>query len=152
MKVMNLNKMIKASIIFALGIVLLSGCSLFQTKPRTVAITTPVPEIVHPPLPDSVNLKEVKWTVYNREKLKELLDKNGPVVLFALDTNNYENLAVNMQAINGLVQQYVEAVIHYRIRLPKILEEQGKEQTQEKLEELAKDEGIDVDDIEVKNE
>lgn len=82
--------------IFAL---MLSGCSLFGTKPLVVE-TKPVTRIpLAVPSVDPYKHRKVEWIIItpeNAEKVfAELKKKGHPVVLFALTDKGYQALALN---------------------------------------------------------
>lgn len=106
----------KTALIIIAG-VLLSGC-FGATIPRQADNT----EItyIHPAPPSEMTLREVKWRVFNREELLKYLEENKDteIVLFAVETKGYENLALNMQEIIRYIREQKEIIVYYRTTLP----------------------------------
>jgi hypothetical protein len=95
--------------------VLLAACT---NVPPPVVTNTEVVKIIHPPLPSKVQMREVKWQVYNREQLIKLLDETSStdeeIVIFALTDNGYENLSVNVQELRRYILEQQEIIKYYR--------------------------------------
>lgn len=114
-------------LILLLGIILLTtGCSgvrIFATPPEE-------PIIIHPPPPPAVVMRDVEWTVYNRERLEELLENAAPgeeIVLITLTPRGYENLSLNIADVLRYVREQKEIILYYRRLFPKGLEEETTE-------------------------
>ena len=113
-------------LILLLGIVLLtSGCQgvrIFATPPEE-------PIVIHPPPPPAVVMRDVEWTVYNRERLEELLaeNPNKEIVLITLTPRGYENLSLNIADVLRYVREQKEIILYYRRLFPKGLEEETTE-------------------------
>lgn len=96
----------------------LTGCELFRTKPEIEIQTRLVPITVYQPeRPDGVNLEDVKFHVLTEEnmdeKLAELRQLQGSIVLFAITPKDYENLAWNMQELRRYIRQSGEIILYY---------------------------------------
>lgn len=92
------------------------------------------PIVIHPPVPDQLQLREVKWTVFNRAKLEQLLADypNQEIVLFALSAKGYENLSLNMAEIIRYLKEQKGVIIYYRETFPDApLETEEGEETEE---------------------
>lgn len=96
---------------------LLSGCfhATMPVQTDTIEIT-----YIHPAPPPEMTLREVKWRVFNREELLKYLEENkdAEIALFAVETKDYENLALNMQEIIRYIREQKEIIIYYRETLP----------------------------------
>jgi len=87
-----------------------------QARPievRTVQISKPAPIV---PLVDQLRLKPVTWVVITPEnvdaKFAEIL--SGELVLFALTSEGYEALALNLSDLQTLIRQQKEIIIVYK--------------------------------------
>jgi len=96
----------------------LSGC--FGTKDVGIKADPVQPVVIHPPIPDQLQMREVKWTVFNREKLEKLLADypNQEIVLFALSAKGYENLSLNMGEIIRYLKEQKGVIVYYREEFP----------------------------------
>ena len=96
-----------------------SGCSTFRSEKQIEVITE---EIEKPKLNldavEPLDLKPVKWIVLTRENVEEVftnLEKDGKsVALFALDTDTYEILAVNMEDIKRYILTQKTILVKYK--------------------------------------
>jgi hypothetical protein len=96
---------------------LLSGC--FGSTIKVDA--EPVKELVvgHPAPPPQMVMREVKWTVLNREQLENFLaDNPGEFAFFILTDKGYENLSLNMQEIIRYISEQKEVMLYYRRLFP----------------------------------
>ena len=121
-------------LVISLGFVV-SGCSLFQPRTAPVevkTITLPAP-MYHPPMPLEVNLQDIKWRVLTPEVMEEYLQlvKEGKAPAepyYALSTQGYESLSMNMAELKRYVTNVLAIIEYYR--------EQDKElETEEKPDE-----------------
>ena len=78
------------------------------------------PVVIHPQVPDQLQMREVKWTVFNRAKLEKLLADfpNQEVVLFALSAKGYENLSLNMAEVIRYLKEQKGVILYYRETFP----------------------------------
>lgn len=96
---------------------LVSGCASNQVKPIVIS-AKPVekPELVLPNA-DRIQTRDVKWIVITPDNYEEVfnqLAKEGKqVVLFAVTSDGYENLALNMSDIRAYIQQQQAIIIAY---------------------------------------
>jgi len=76
--------------------------------------------VTHPGPPAQLNMREVKWTLFNREKLEQMLADNPgkEIVLFAIPAKGYENLALNFEEVIGYIEDQKDIIIYYRVLFP----------------------------------
>jgi hypothetical protein len=103
----------------SLLLIALTGCS-FLPKVKTietvkVAVEKPALNL---PNPQSLSLKKVEWVVVTRENAEAVfadLEKQGKAIaLFAMTTDGYEALALNIADIKGYLATQKEIIIQYR--------------------------------------
>ena len=102
-------------------VICLSGCSLFQPRTPPVevkTITRPAP-MYHPPMPLEVNLQDIKWRVLTPEVMEEYLQlvKEGKAPVepyYALSTQGYESLSMNMAELKRYVTNVLAIIEYYR--------------------------------------
>jgi len=74
------------------------------------------PTLTLPPV-DEINLRPVQWVIINEAnletKLSELRGK-GPLAMFVLTGEGYENLGMNFSDIRALVQQQQAIIVAYQ--------------------------------------
>lgn len=100
-------------------LLIFSGCSTFRSEKQIEVITE---EIEKPKLNldavEPLDLKPIKWIVLTRENVEEVftnLEKDGKsVALFALDTDTYEILAVNMEDIKRYILTQKTILVKYK--------------------------------------
>ena len=100
-------------------LLIFSGCSTFRSEKQIEVITE---EIENPKLNldavEPLDLKPVKWIVLTRENVEEVftnLEKDGKsVALFALDTDTYVILAVNMEDIKRYILTQKTILVKYK--------------------------------------
>ena len=102
-------------------IVALSGCSLIpnQTKPVEVVTIQEKAPMYHPPLPLEMQLTDVTLEILTPELMEEYLElvKDGkapPKPYYALTTQQYENLSMNMAEIKRYTNNILSIVAYYR--------------------------------------
>ena len=96
-----------------------TGCSLVPTKPvevNTIALPAPM---YHPPLPMEIQAVGVEWKVLTPEIMAEYLHlveegKAPAVAYYALTTQQYENLSMNMADITRYTKNILSIVEYYR--------------------------------------
>ncbi|MCK5606299.1 hypothetical protein KAR91_30645 [Candidatus Pacearchaeota archaeon] len=95
-------------------ILLTSGC--FGSKIVDIKADPVERTIIHPPLAAQLSMRNVEWTVFNREKIEKLLADypDQEVVLFALSAKGYENLSLNMAEIIRYLKEQKNVIIYYR--------------------------------------
>lgn len=112
--------MVNRSIANALGFLTLflaiSGCSKPVEEIRVSARPVDKPELVLP-YADPIATRDVKWIIITPENYETVfndLSKNGEaVVLFALTTDGYENLSLNLSDIRAFIQQQQAIIVAY---------------------------------------
>ena len=100
-------------------LLIFSGCSTFRSEKQIEVITE---EIEKPKLNldavEPLDLKPIKWIVLTRENVEEVftnLEKDGKsVALFALDTDTYEILAINMEDIKRYILTQNKILVKYK--------------------------------------
>lgn len=101
-------------------------------KPVEIIATPEEKVVIHPPPPAQLNMREVKWTLFNREKLEQMLEEypNQEIVLFAISAKGYENLALNFEQVIGYVEDQKDIIIYYRrlFPAPKELEDENADE------------------------
>jgi len=101
-----------------LSALVLSGC--FGAKTVDIKADPVAPVVIHPPLPDQLQMREVKWTVFNRAKIEKLLADypDQEIVLFAVSTKGYENLSLNMAEVIRYLKEQKGVIVYYREEFP----------------------------------
>ena len=102
------------SILNVLGFItiafLLSACSTPNVEPvapveiRTVETRRPAPIV---PTVDQLNLRKINWIIITPDNVDEKFAQiqKGELVLFALTTEGYENIALNLSDVRALIEQ-----------------------------------------------
>ena len=92
-----------------------SSTKIEEVKPvevRTLEVQRPAPVV---PTVDQLRLREVKWVIITPEnvdeKFKEI--KTGEAVFFALTTDGYENIALNLSDVRALIDQQKKIIAIY---------------------------------------
>lgn len=78
------------------------------------------PVVIHPSPPPQLNMREVKWVLFNREKLEQMLAEypDQEIVLFAISAKGYENLSLNFEEVIGYLEDQKDIIIYYRRLFP----------------------------------
>lgn len=99
----------------------INGCSFIGGKPEPKVITKTeikVPSIIHPKPVEKLNLKDVEWFVFNKEKLRKLIEKadnkNEELSLLAVNPKGYENISLNVQEMKRYILQQKEVIYFYK--------------------------------------
>jgi hypothetical protein len=97
---------------------LLSACGKSIPEPVTPiqvrTIETPRPAPVVPSV-DQLQLREVKWTIVTPDNVSEVFASlPGEAVLFAVTTDGYEALALNLSDVRAMVQQQQKIIAIYQ--------------------------------------
>ena len=103
----------------SLLLVALTGCSFLPSvktiETQKVAVEKPRLNL---PNPEPLDMKKVEWVVVTRENAEAVfadLEKQGkPIALFAMTTDGYEALALNIADIKGYLATQKEIIIQYR--------------------------------------
>ena len=79
---------------------------------RTVEVQKPAPLV---PKVDQLKLREVTWVIITPENIDEKFKeiKTGELVFFALTTNGYENIALNLSDVRALIAQQNKIIAIY---------------------------------------
>ena len=103
------------------SVFLLTGCasifgpSVKQIETVTVEVSKPALNL---PNPEQLSLRETKWVVVTRENAEsifaELEAKGQPIALFALTTDGYEALSLNIADIRTYIGTQKEIILQYR--------------------------------------
>lgn len=80
---------------------------------RTIQIKRPAPIV--PPI-DQVQLRPVSWLILTPDNIDESFARiqSGELVLFALTTEGYENIALNLSDIRALIEQQNKVIAVYK--------------------------------------
>ncbi len=113
----------KISTMNALGcltsLFLISACTQPKVEPVQTVIVKRVevqkPEPIVPSV-DQLKLRPVTWIVITPENAEAQFKKigNKDVVLFALTTEGYKNLALNTSDIRANIEQYKKIIVVYK--------------------------------------
>ena len=110
----------KISLLIISSLFVLGGCStLPKTQPVEVRTIAEIPSMYHPPLPLEIQGVAVKWKVLTPEIMQEYLDlvetgKAPAMPYYALTTQQYENLSLNMAEITRYTKNILSIVEYYR--------------------------------------
>jgi len=103
-----------SSILNVLGFItsafLLSACSTPNVEPvvpveiRTIETKRPAPIV---PTVDQLNLRKITWIVITPDNIDEKFAQiqKGELVLFAVTTEGYENIALNLSDVRAMIEQ-----------------------------------------------
>jgi hypothetical protein len=79
---------------------------------RTVQAQRPAPIV--PPV-DQLRLRQITWKIITPENVEDVFSSlSGDVVLFALTSDGYEALSLNISDIRGLVEQQQRIIAIYQ--------------------------------------
>lgn len=97
---------------------LLSACGSTAVEPvapvevRTIEIPRPAPVV---PSVDQIQLRDVKWTIVTPDNVDEVFASlSGEAVLFAITTDGYEALALNLSDVRAMIQQQQKVIAIYQ--------------------------------------
>jgi hypothetical protein len=95
------------------SLLLLSACAgVDQVDVHTVNDNPPALNVQ---LPSQIVTRSVQWTVLTQAQIQELAKQNNPnVVFFALDSDNFQNLSLNMAEIQRYLEQEKVVVLTYK--------------------------------------
>lgn len=123
----------KISLLIISSLLVFGGCSILpKAKPVDVRTIAEIPPMYHPPLPLEIQGVPVKWKVLTPEIMEEYLalvkeGKAPAVPYYALTTQEYENLSINMAEITRYTKNILSIVEFYRAYdKPKADEESSK--------------------------
>jgi len=99
----------------------MSGCSLIpeRVKPVEVVSIQERPPMYHPPLPIEMQLVDVEFEILTPDLMKEYLKlveegKAPAKPYYALTTQQYENLSMNMAEIKRYTNNVLQIIKFYR--------------------------------------
>lgn len=100
--------------ILLLTVLLLSGCAS-QLQVSTAPVVLPPPPS---PKAAPLDLKQVTWHLITKDDLPALMDTvkknpNGNFVLYTLDTQNFENLGLNMEELRRYIKEEGAVIVFY---------------------------------------
>ena len=102
-------------------VTVLSGCSLFPKPTKQVEVVTIQEEapMYHPPLPIEMQMTKVEFEVLTPEIMQEYLQlvESGnapPRPYYALTSQQYENLAMNMAEVRRYTMNILQIIKFYR--------------------------------------
>ncbi len=110
----------KISLLIISSLFVLGGCSILpKEQPVDVRTIAEIPPMYHPPLPLEIQGVPVKWKVLTPEIMGEYLalvkeGKAPAMPYYALTTQQYENLSVNMAEITRYTKNILSIVEYYR--------------------------------------
>jgi hypothetical protein len=123
----------KISLLIISSLLVFGGCSILpKAKPVEVRTIAEIPPMYHPPLPLEIQGVPVKWKVLTPEIMEEYLalvkeGKAPAMPYYALTTQEYENLSINMAEITRYTKNILSIVEFYRAYdKPKAEEESSK--------------------------
>jgi hypothetical protein len=111
--------LILASVLF------LAACSTPQepeqirtVEVRTVQVPRPAPIV---PAVDQLRLRPINWIIITPDNIEEKFAqiKQGELVLFAVTTQGYENIALNLSDVRALVEQQNSIIAIYKSQFNK---------------------------------
>ena len=110
----------KKLIIVAVLVFMLFGCA----SPPIATTTIQAPIVIHPNKPNPLDLKEVKWQVWNYDRLQQEaispdIDKSKYAII-VLTFDDYENFALNIEQIESYIEQQIIRLEYYRALFPEI--------------------------------
>lgn len=105
--------------LFVMLIILLTSCS-FMPREKQIEVVTK--QIEKPKLNieqvEPLDLKPVKWIVVTKENAEQIftnLENEGKsIALFALDTDTYEVLSLNMEELKRYILTQKEVLVKYK--------------------------------------
>ena len=110
----------KISLLIISSLFVLGGCSILpKAQPVDVRTIAEIPPMYHPPFPLEIQGVPVKWKVLPPEIMEEYLalvkeGKAPAMPYYALTTQQYENLSVNMAEITRYTKNILSIVEYYR--------------------------------------
>lgn len=116
MAILGVETMMKYFVICS--VLLLAACGSSNIEPvkpvevRTVEVQKPAPVV---PTVDQLRLREVKWVILTPENIDEKFKeiKKGDLVFFALTTDGYENIALNLSDVRSMIDQQKKIIAIY---------------------------------------
>lgn len=99
-------------------LLLLTGCSLFQTPPPAIKTEFKRIQIEIKEHPTPLDLKEIYWYVGTEETLDDFVDRlktntHDELAFYALSVQDYERMAINFSEITRYIKQQKELLNYY---------------------------------------
>ena len=94
----------------------IAGCS-WQKKAEEPTVFLPSePVIIHPPPPNAIELKSVKFYVVSEKNLDKFLEevRGSDGVFYAITPSGYENMSYNVQELRRYVKELQTVLLFYR--------------------------------------
>ena len=114
----SIQNALGSGLIALTSLLLLSACAGPTSEPvapiqvRTIETPRPAPVV---PSVDQLQLREVKWTIVTPDNASEVFAAMpGDAVLFAVTTDGYEALALNLSDVRAMVQQQQKIIAIYQ--------------------------------------
>ena len=110
----------RISLLIISSLFVLGGCSILpKAQPIDVRTIAEIPPMYHPPLPLEIQGVPVKWKILTPEIMEEYLalvkeGKAPAMPYYALTTQQYENLSINMAEITRYTKNILSIVEYYR--------------------------------------
>ena len=112
-------RVVVSCLLLVVVLLIFSSCSTFKSEKQVAVITL---EIEKPKLNldvvEPLDLKPIKWIVITRENVaqvfSEIEQEGKSVALFALDTDTYEILAINMEDIKRYILTQNKILVKYK--------------------------------------
>ena len=112
-------RVVVSCLLLVVVLLIFSSCSTFKSEKQVEVITQ---EIEKPKLNldvvEPLDLKPIKWIVITRENVaqvfSEIEQEGKSVALFALDTDTYEILAINMEDIKRYILTQNKILVKYQ--------------------------------------
>ena len=112
-------RVVVSCLLLVVVLLIFSSCSTFKSEKQVEVITQ---EIEKPKLNldvvEPLDLKPIKWIVITRENVaqvfSEIEQEGKSVALFALDTDTYEILSINMEDIKRYILTQNKILVKYK--------------------------------------
>jgi len=112
-------RVVVSCLLLVVVLLIFSSCSTFKSEKQVEVITQ---EIEKPKLNldvvEPLDLKPIKWIVITRENVaqvfSEIEQEGKSVALFALNTDTYEILAINMEDIKRYILTQNKILVKYK--------------------------------------
>ena len=112
------KNLIRNALFFGMALVFLSACTptieeVAIIETRTIRIPKPAPIV---PTADQLKLRSVEWKIVTPENIDEVFASlsTDNIVLFAITSDGYEALALNLSDLRAHVQQQQKIIAIYR--------------------------------------
>jgi len=91
---------------------LLAGCAAKPTVLPPPPLVSPV--IIHPSSPTPVELEAPQFYVLTPNNIDKFFEREGVAVVFAVSTDGYESLALNIQELRRYINELQGVVLYYK--------------------------------------